>query len=72
MPYKVEVDKHTCIGCAACEAACPENFEVKEQSEGEFKGEIKATERNRVVKEIGKNKEAVEVCPVNCIKLEEV
>jgi len=72
MPYKVEVDKNTCIGCGACEATCPENFEVKEETSGEFKGEIKAIPKKKVVLEIGSNKEAEEVCPVDCIKVEKV
>lgn len=72
MPYKVEVDKNTCIGCGACEATCPENFEVKEEASGEFKGEIKAIPKKKVVLEIGSNKEAEEVCPVDCIKVEKV
>ena len=71
MLYRVEVDKATCIGCGACEATCPENFEVKEETSGEFKGEIKAIAKNKIVKDIGNNKEAEEVCPVDCIKVEE-
>ena len=72
MSYKVTVDKGICIGCNACEASCPDNFEVKEENDGEFKGELKATPKKEIVEELGENKEAEEVCPVDCIKVEEV
>ncbi|MFH1695080.1 MAG: ferredoxin [Candidatus Micrarchaeota archaeon] len=55
-----EVEK--CIGCGACAAVCPSNWEMAGD-----KSKPKSTE----ITEIGCNKEAEESCPVNCIHIEE-
>ncbi len=55
-----ELDK--CIGCGACAAVCPDNWEMKGD-----KAHPKATE----LSEVGCNKEAVDACPVQCIHIEE-
>ena len=62
MPYKIEVNKDECIGCGACEAQCPEGFELKD-------GKAKA--KKDKVNDLGCIKEAAGVCPVNAIKIEE-
>lgn len=62
MPYKIEVNKDECIGCGACEAQCPEGFELKD-------GKAKA--KKDKVNDLGCIKEAADVCPVNAIKIEE-
>ena len=58
--YKVEV-KENCIGCAACTATC-DNFEMKEG---------KAVAKKTEVEEVGCNKEAADICPVDAIKITE-
>jgi len=64
--YKIIVDKKKCIGCGACVAQCPENFEIKND------GENKAYVKKAKVNELGCNKDAEEVCPVDAIKIEKI
>ena len=63
---KIIFHKDKCIGCGACAATCPDNWEVKEQ-DGEFKAKPKKTE----LEEVGCNKEAAEGCPVQAIEIKE-
>lgn len=60
--YKVTIDKEACIGCAACTALC-DNFIM----DGD-----KAKAKKMIIseKELAKNKEAENSCPVNAIKVE--
>jgi len=62
MAYKIVQVVEDCIGCGACAAVC-DNWEMG--SDG--KSHPKAVE----VEELGCNKEAVDVCPVGCIRVEE-
>lgn len=62
--FKIEYDEEKCIGCSACEAQCPSNWGVKEKN-GQYKAEVK----NKELDEVGCNKDAVEVCPTDCIKI---
>ena len=64
--YKITVDKTKCIGCGACVAQCPENFEIKND------GENKAYVKKAKVNELSCNKDAEEVCPVDAIKIEKI
>jgi len=61
--YKIEVNKEACIGCGACTAQC-DNFEL----DGDNKAKAKQTE----VDNLGCNKDAADVCPVNAIKVVEL
>lgn len=60
--YKVLLDRNTCIGCGACTVEC-DNF---------IQDEDKAKAINTEVDEIGCNKKAADVCPVNAISIEKV
>ena len=64
--YKVELDRPGCIGCGACVAACPENWEM--QTDG------KTLQKKKIIDEteLELNKEAEEVCPVNVIHLSKI
>ena len=64
MAYKITIDKNECIGCGACEAQCPEGFEMDQN-------ESKAKPKKIKVDELGCIKEAADICPVNAIKIEE-
>jgi len=61
MVKKVTVDKETCIGCGAC-TTC-DNFEMDDNG--------KAQPLNEIVEEGDCNGEAVEICPVQAIKITE-
>lgn len=59
---KIIHDKEACIGCGACAAICPDNWEMIDGKSQPIKTEIK---------EAGCNKEAASSCPVNCITIQE-
>ena len=61
--FKIEFHRDECIGCGACASVCPDNWELKGD-----KSHPKKTELN----EIGCNQEAVDVCPVQCIKIKKL
>lgn len=60
--YKIKINKEACIGCGACTAQC-DNFEM----DGD-KAKAKQTE----VDDLGCNKDAADVCPVNAIRVVEL
>ena len=64
--YKITITDD-CIGCGACVATHEENFVMDDESN-------KAKVKKDIVdeKELSKNKEAEDVCPVDSIKIEEV
>lgn len=62
MAVKIIHDKSVCIGCGACAAVCPANWEMADDG----KSKPKKTE----VDEIGCNMDAAQSCPVNCIHIE--
>jgi len=64
MTWKIKFDRETCIGCAACNSACPDNWDFDED-------ELKAKPKKLKLDELGCNKEAEEVCPVDCIEIVE-
>jgi len=61
MSFKIIQDKNKCVGCGACVAVCPDNWE--------YQGE-KPVPKKTKVSEIGCNKVAADSCPVSCIKIE--
>lgn len=63
MPFKIIQDRGACIGCGACAAVCPDNWEMA--------GDKSKPKKNQI-KEMGCNKEAADSCPVQCIKIKEV
>lgn len=66
MRYKVVIDRENCIGCAACVAVCPENFEIKDD------GKAMPIKPTITEKEYPNNKKAEEVCPVKVIKITKI
>ena len=59
---KITQERDKCIGCGACTAVCPDNWEMKGD---------KAHPKKTEVSEVGCNKEAADACPVQCIHIEE-
>lgn len=62
MAIKIIHDREKCIGCGACAAVCPENWEMAADG--------KVTAKNIEAADIGCNMEAASACPVNCIHIE--
>ena len=72
--FKIIHDKPICIGCCSCAAVHPERWVMEEDTglshviDAKKNGEQEIIELDEI--EFEKNKEAAEVCPVNCIHLE--
>jgi ferredoxin len=73
---KVKHDKPICIGCSACVQVAPKFWEMK-GAKSHLKGSKKVGQKE--VLDLGKspdkkdvklNKEAADVCPVDCISVE--
>lgn len=61
--YEIEYDREGCIGAAACEIACPENWKMMDDGKANFlKKDIKKDD-------LEKNMEAAKSCPVNVIHI---
>lgn len=58
------IDRSGCIGCGACEAACPEVFEM----DGDGLASVKAQPTEETLECA---KEARDSCPVSVISIEE-
>lgn len=65
--YKITVDNNACIGCGACASECPDNWELKEMDEG-YKGRPKVAVLDNE-EDYEKNKAAMDICPVQAIKI---
>jgi ferredoxin len=61
--FKITQDHEKCIGCGSCVAVC-DNWEMTDDG--------KAKPKKTEVGEVGCNKEAEEICPVECIKIKEI
>jgi len=61
MTINIEHDRVNCIGCGACAAVCPDNWEMAKD------GKSKAKKSS--LKDIGCNMDAAEACPVNVIHI---
>lgn len=57
---KIEQKIDDCIGCGSCVSVCAGNWELKGN---------KAYPKKNELDEEGCNKEAEEICPVQCIKI---
>ena len=72
---KIILNKEECIACGSCAALCPDFWEMPE--EGDMKINLKGSKKNEETgegelegKEIACNQDAVDCCPVQCIKIE--
>jgi len=62
MAVKIVHDIKACIGCGACAAICPENWEMSGD---------KSRCKNTAPKAVGCNRQAADSCPVSCIHVTE-
>ncbi|MBD3388483.1 MAG: ferredoxin [Candidatus Altiarchaeales archaeon] len=60
--YVIEFNRDACIGCGACEKAC-DNWVIQEDG--------KSKPKKAELDEVGCNKDAADICPVACIKINE-
>jgi ferredoxin len=67
---KITVKRDECIGCAACVATCEEFFEMGDDNLAHLKGAKKKGDLEELeVKDVKCAQEAVDVCPVQIIKI---
>ena len=67
---KITLKKTDCIGCGACVATCDKFFEMNDEGKAHIKGADNGDMEELEVKDAGCAKEAVDVCPVQVIKVE--
>ena len=59
--HNIAQEHEKCIGCGACVASCPGNWELGND------GKARPIKKKISEKELACNKEAESVCPVQCI-----
>lgn len=69
-------ERWKCIGCGACAAVNPENWEMMDDGKSDLHGgnvikeETAEGELQKLeLDEVGQNQEAADSCPVNCIHI---
>jgi len=68
--YKIIHDRNICIGCGACAAACQKFWSMGNDGKSNLKGAKKAGSNFELqVDDLNCNKDAADVCPVNCIHI---
>ncbi|MFH1455492.1 MAG: ferredoxin [archaeon] len=64
--FNIEFNEEECIGCGACAAQCPENWDMKED---EDEGTRKAEPLEFEIEDLSCNELAANVCPVGAINI---
>ena len=64
--YKVLLDKKNCIGCMTCNAICENTFKPS------VDGRVFVAEEEITEIELSCTQQAVDVCPVGAIQIEEI
>lgn len=70
---KIIHEREKCIGCGTCVALCPEFWEMNEDGKSDLKGaKVDSQTGNQEIEmsELGCNQEAIDACPVQCIRIE--
>jgi len=74
--FKIIHFKKDCISCGACAAVNPEFWSMDEDGLAQLKGAKEVGDHWELeidsISDMASNKEAIEVCPVQVIKLEEI
>ncbi len=67
---KIIQERKKCIGCGSCVAVCDKYFEMADDGLVTIKGgETVGNNMELEIQEVGCAKEAVEICPVQIIKV---
>jgi len=74
MPIKILHERWKCIGCGSCVAVDQDRWEMADDNFADLKGSKhtqtpEGTKEELVVVDVGKSKDAEEICPVNCIHI---
>ena len=72
---EIILEKSKCIGCGSCIALCPRFFEIDEEGKAHLKKselDSKTEEETLEVSKVECAEEAIEVCPVQCIKIKKI
>ncbi len=71
---RIIIERAKCIGCGSCQAVCPKFFELVENGKSHLKGSkfnSKEEKEELEVEDIGCAQEAANICPVECIHIEQ-
>jgi len=69
---EIILEKSKCIGCGSCVALCSKFFEIDEEGKAHLKKSEFDSKTEKETLEVSKAKcieEAIEICPVQCIKI---
>ena len=70
--FKIIHDRPECIGCGACAAIDPDNWEMADDGYSDLiDSKNEGDEQIKEVNNLGANMDAAESCPVNCIHIYE-
>ena len=72
---KVMQEHEKCIGCGSCVAVCPEFWEIDDDGKAKPRKGVKEDDNYEFEIDAAKgscNKEAAEICPVQCIKVKKL
>lgn len=68
---KIVYEVQKCIGCGSCEAVCSKFWKLGDDGKAQLLGSQPVGENFELeIKNIECNSDAVETCPVQCIKIE--
>ena len=70
---KIIQEHEKCIGCGSCTAVCSKYWEMAEDGKAKLKGAQANSQNGNYELEVEKldcNQEAVDICPVQCIRIE--
>ncbi len=68
---KITQKHDECIGCGACLAIDPDNWELNGDKADLKDAKVEGDTQTKEVAEVGSSKDAAASCPVNCIIVEE-
>jgi ferredoxin len=64
---KIKIDQEKCIGCGSCTSVCPDVFDLNDENKAILKDA--RTSQGEIDDQCVK--EAVDICPVQAIEIEE-